>query len=151
MKTVAVSKLIEAGIDEVFAVFADLESAADRITDIVKLEMLTEGPVAVGTRWRETRIMFKKEATEEMEITAFNPPNGYTVEAESHGAHYRTEITFVAEGEGIKATMSFQATPLTWMAKIMYLVTGPMMRGMLIKCLEKDMADLKRYLETAKA
>ncbi len=151
MKPVEVSKQIQAGVEEVFAIFADLENAAERITEIIKLDMLTEGPVGLGTRWRETRMMFKREATEEMEITAFDPPNGYTVEAESHGSHYRTELRFVPHGEGTKATMTFYAQPLTLMAKIMGVLTAPMMRGTLEKCLHKDMDDLKRYLESAQA
>ena len=151
MKAVQVSIEIQAAPEAVFNVFADLERAAERITDIIKLEMLSEGPVGVGSRWRETRVVFNKEATEEMEITVFDPPNGYSVEAESHGSHYKTEFVFSPKGDGTEVTMTFEATPISFMAKVMGFFMGPMMRNMISKCVAKDMTDLKRVLEQGEA
>lgn len=48
----------------VFEAISDLEHAAERIGAIKEIEMLTDGPVGKGTRWRETRLMFGKECTE---------------------------------------------------------------------------------------
>ena len=47
----------------------DVEHAADTLSGIGAVEMLTEGPYAVGTRWRETRSMMGMTASEEMEVT----------------------------------------------------------------------------------
>ncbi len=151
MSAIHVSTTIKAPLERVFAVFADLEGAADVIEGIMKLEILTDGPVGVGTRWRETRLMFKKEATEEMEITAFDPPNGYKVEAQSHGSQYLSEFKFTPKDDGVEAVMSFEAKPLTLMARIMGFIMAPMMRGFMVKCLEKDLDDLKRHLEQGDA
>jgi hypothetical protein len=60
-------------------VFTDLDGAAERVDGIQKLEKLTDGPVGLGTRFRETRRMFRKEAAEEMEFTAFEPGRSYGV------------------------------------------------------------------------
>ena len=94
------TKRINAPLEIVWEVMSDLENAADRIDAIVKLEILTEGPVGQGTRFKETRIMFKKEATETMEITAWDPPNSYTTEADGCGCHYTSVITCEADGDG---------------------------------------------------
>jgi uncharacterized protein YndB with AHSA1/START domain len=80
--------------ERVFAAFTDLEHAAENVAAIVRVEVLTDGPVGRGTRFRETRVMFRREATEELEITAFDPPQSYTVEADSCGTHWRTTFQF---------------------------------------------------------
>ena len=83
MSTLTTSKFVQAPPEATFDAFTDLRSAPDRIEAITALEVLGDGPVGVGTRFRETRVVFKREATEEMEITAFDRPNSYAVEAES--------------------------------------------------------------------
>ena len=151
MKPVEVSKQIQAGVDEVFAVFSDLEHCAERIDGIAKLEILSDGPVGLGTRWRETRVMFGKEATEVMEITQWQPPHSYLTEAKSHGSHYLSEFRFEPQDGGTLVTMTFQARPLTLFARIMGFLMGPVMRGSIVKCFNQDMDDLKRFLESANA
>jgi len=47
----------------VFAAASDFRNAPQRIHGIKKVEMLSTGPVGVGTRFKETRVLFKKEAT----------------------------------------------------------------------------------------
>jgi hypothetical protein len=146
MAEINVKKQVEAAPDRVFAVATDLENAASRVKGIEKLEMLTDGPVGVGTKFRETRTMFGREATEDMEITAFDPPRSYEVHAESHGCRYHTVISFTPVGSGTEMAMNFQATPLTMTAKMMAVVFKPMMNS-LLKCLDADLEDLKAAAE----
>ncbi|MEL7485039.1 MAG: SRPBCC family protein, partial [Planctomycetota bacterium] len=74
MKAIHVSETVNASIEDVFAVASDIANAAERIGGIDSVEMLTEGPVGMGTKWRETRTMFGKQADETMWITAWEPP-----------------------------------------------------------------------------
>ena len=74
MKPIVVSVDIDVPIDRVFSIATDLQNAPERIGGITKLEVLTDGPFGLGTRWRETRVMFGREATEVMWVTAFDPP-----------------------------------------------------------------------------
>ncbi len=129
MGPINASKHFNAPQDIVWEVMADLENAADRIQAIVKLEVLTDGPVGQGTRFRETRIMFKREATEEMEITAWDPPNSYTTEGDGCGCHSTCVITCEPDGDGTKVTMSMSILPLSTFAKIMGVFTGWMIKG----------------------
>lgn len=64
---------IAAPRSEVFAAFADLTNLENTVKAITQVELLTEGPIGVGTRFKETRVMFGKEASEIMEITQFKP------------------------------------------------------------------------------
>ena len=127
--------------------FTDFEHAADNVSGIERLEILTDGPVGKGTRFRETRIMFNREATEEMEITQWENGKSYTVEAESCGAHYSTKFTVEPQGASTLVRMDMQVRPLTMAARLMAPL-GWLMKGAVKKCVEADMDDLKQGLET---
>ena len=64
MAKIAVSHRYDAPISRVFEVYCDIEHCDQNISAITKVEPLTDGPFGVGYRWRETRLMFKKEATD---------------------------------------------------------------------------------------
>ena len=74
-----VRKHIEAPLDKVFSAATDIPRWPERIRGIEKVELLTDGPMALGTRFRQTRTFLNRQATEEMEVTAFDPPNAYAV------------------------------------------------------------------------
>jgi len=145
---IEVSRQINAPLEQVFEVFTDLPNAPDRITGIVSVEMLTDGPMAEGTRWKETRKMMGKEATETMWITTFDPPNRYVAEAESCGTHYISILSFEPNDGGTSVTMSFEGKPLTLVAKLFSLPMGFLMKGMLRKMVAKDLEDQKAYCES---
>ena len=74
----SVETLIDAPPQVVFAAIADIESWPSAISAIAEVTLLTPGPVAVGTRFRETREMLGRKATEEMtvaEIERWLSPN----------------------------------------------------------------------------
>ncbi len=147
MASVSVEQQIDAAPEDVFRAFSDFENAAQFITGIVRIEMLTTGAVRVGTRWRETRIMFKKEATEEIWLTEFEPPRQYVAEAESNGAHYRSAFRFVPNDGGTRVTMDFEATPVSLFARLTSFLMAPMMLKSVVKVMEQDMIDLKTAIE----
>lgn len=138
---------IAAPPERVFQVASDLRGAVGRIRAITKIEVLTEGPVRMGTRFRETRTMFGRAATEEMEITAFDPPRSYAVGAESCGCRYRTELRFTPKGSGTELEFTFSATPLTFMGKFMGLLMRPLAKKMISEC-AKDLDDIAAYAES---
>lgn len=149
MGKLTASALVYAPLETTFAVYTDLAKAADRIPSITALELLTDGPVGLGTRWRETRLMFKKEAIEEMEISSFQPPHAYTVEANSNGMRYETLFEFVPEGDGTRVTWTFHSTPLTFGAKIMAPIFNLLLSGVMKKCMNDDLEALRDHCVTA--
>lgn len=144
----SVDRHVAAPPEVVFARAADFRRAPEFVSAIVKMEILTSGPVGAGTRFRETRMMFGREATEEMTVTAFEPPKRYTLSAESHGSRYHTELSFVPDGQGTRMTMTFQGTPVTLMARVMSVLMRPMMKGVAKAC-AKDLDDIKTAIERA--
>lgn len=133
--------------EKAFGAMTDFPNAPKRIPSIKRIEMLTDGPARVGTRFRETRAMFGREATETMEISRFEPGTAYELTATSCGCLYRSEIRITPRGpKDCELTMTFRATPQTTLAK----VVGFLFRGMTKSCermMRKDFEDMKRSLE----
>lgn len=146
MGRISVTKFIEAPVDRVFEVFTDLPGAPGRISSITKLEVLTDGPIGLGTRFRETRLMFKREATETMEITAFDPPRSYTTVANSCGCLYECTFRFAPQGSGTQVTAEFSWTAQTFFARLMAPL-GKLMSSMCMKAFNKDLEELKAHCE----
>lgn len=146
MAGLSITRQVSAPPERVFAVASDLRAAPTRVTGIRSLEVLDDGPIRVGTRFRETRVMFGREATEEMEIVEFDPPRSYVVGCDSCGCRYRSEFRFEPKDGGTEVTMRFDAQPLTFMAKVMGLLMRPMMKVMAKEC-GKDLEDIARAAE----
>ena len=146
MTQFTIEKYIEAPREVVFDTALDLHSAAENIRGIEKMEVLTEGPIGLGTRFRETRIMFKKKATEVMEIAVFERPSRYVFTAESHGSKYLTSYGLVQEGSGTKLVLTFTAEPQTFSTKVMGVIFSFMLKAC-ISAMEKDLDDLKSVVE----
>jgi uncharacterized protein YndB with AHSA1/START domain len=145
------SQHINASPERVFAASTDVPRWPETISAITKTELLTDGPVGIGTRFRETRVMFGKEASETMTFARFDPPREYMLTAESHGCKYETTFTFTPDAGGTRVDMNFKGEPQTFMSKAMAAVMAPMLKGTMVKCITKDLQDLKANLEAAPA
>lgn len=133
-----------------FRLFTDFDHMAQRIDSITDVELLTPGPTGVGTRFRETREMFGKKATEEMEVTDYEPDEQYVVEAQSHGTHYRSVFQFEPVGHATDVNVVFEARPVTLGARILSPL-GWLMMGATKKIFAQDVDDLKGVAERHKA
>jgi uncharacterized membrane protein len=146
---VAKSITINATRERVFEVCSDLRNAPSRIPEITGIEVLGDGPIGKGTRWRETRLMFGKEHTELLEMAEFRPPEFYAVTAHNCGTDYFTTFDFKADGpETTTVTFAFEGVPTTFVAKLASAIMAPMMKKALMKCIASDLANLKRACES---
>lgn len=149
MTNLEVSRDVSASAGVVWAVMTDIENAEDTISAIQSIVILSE-PQAfdVGTRWRETRTMFGKQATEEMWISSVDPGASYVAEAESNGAKYTTTMKVVATGErSSRVSMSFGAKPTGTMAKVMGATLGKLFENATRKALAQDLDDIAAVAE----
>jgi hypothetical protein len=91
-------------------VLTDVAHADQTLSGVEHVELITEGPYRVGTRWRETRRMFGKEATEQMQVTVAEAPTRTVIEADSSGVHNVTEFTLtLSSADATRLAMSFTA------------------------------------------
>ncbi len=139
---------IDSAREQVWKTIADIKSCGDVIASIDNIEIL-EHPTdqMQGLKWRETRIMFGKEATETMWITDAKENEYYATRAESHGSVYISRLSLTGEGDRTKLTMLFKGLPVTMIAKVMSFLMAPMIKGSLKKTIGKDLENIKSHIE----
>jgi hypothetical protein len=144
------SQQIAASPEAVFAAAEDFANAPRRIRGIRKVEMLAQSPdgaVGVGTRFRETRVMFGREMDAVMEVVEFQPGRSYTLLSPNNGCEFRTVVSVRPAGSGSEITMRFRSTPLSLGAKVMDTLMAWLFKGACVKAAGQDLADLKAAVE----
>lgn len=147
-RSVVVERRVAASQGRVWEALTDLAGMERVLGGVTKVEVLTDGGFGVGTRWRETRRMFGKEATEEMWVTVSEPPERYVVVAESHGSRYVSE--WVLRAEGPTATtilMTFSAESTGGVAGLLAKVLGAVGARAVRKAIAKDLDDVASWVE----
>jgi uncharacterized membrane protein len=150
MQDVEVRRHVAAPVQRVWDVATDLAGSPHVVRGIDAVEVLTPGPFGVGTRWRETRTMMGRSATEEMSVTAVEPLRSYRVESENRGAHYVSTFAFspAADG-GTEVTTTFGGRPTSSLMRVLAAVTAPLVRRSVSKALEQDLQDIAAAAERA--
>ena len=128
--------------DRTWAVASDFANAPGRIKAITKVEIVTPGPVGVGTRFREWR---GRHAVD-MEIAAWSPPRSYSLRGSAVGTEFLSEIRCVPDGTGTRLEMEIQARPQTFGAKLLSPLISLMSKAMVSTC-AKDLADIAAEAE----
>lgn len=147
MKSITVNIDINETKEKVWSVITDIKNSVNNISGIKKIDILEEGSPFKGLKWKETREMFGKEATEIMWIHDCQEYKYYHVRAESHGSKYYTNF-YLLEHTGItKLTMEFSAEILSPIAKILNFIIGWMFKKATIQALKKDLEDIKKAVE----
>ncbi|MBL8746868.1 MAG: SRPBCC family protein [Phycisphaerae bacterium] len=146
MGSITLTKRVNAPIERAYAVLTELDRATERIPNIKRLEVLTPGPVGRGTRFRETRMMFGKEATETLEITDVQPGRSITFEAGSCGARFSTTFTLTREGSGTLIEQVTSCTPVSFLARLMTPLSMLMMKPMK-KMMQADLDHMALAME----
>ena len=143
-----VETVIKAPRQRVFGQAIDVANWDKIVTAIEKIEILTPGPIGVGTRFRETRKMFGQEASEEMTFAEFEPGSRFLLTAHSHGTRYRTEHMFSDYRDGTRLMITFEGKPVSHAARLMS-PFGWLMCWSLQNMLAGDLDDLKSAVERA--
>ncbi len=148
MSTVAVTRLVEAPVRDVWRVFTDLRSRCDWLSTVTAVELMSSGPFGAGTVWRETRTMADgTEITEEFLVRECAVPERFVVESPGIGADYRMTYTFVpvTEGRHVGATMVTvvqDGTPTAPAGRFLALVFGGLAARTVEGALRRDLDDL---------
>ena len=146
MPRIVVEAQINAAPDRVFTYMTDLRNVAPRVSGIEKIEVVSTGPIGIGTRWRETRRFGRHEAVEEMEFTEYAPGKSFTVRCDSHGMRYISRYVLHPEQGETRVSIDFDAKPISIAAKILSPL-GRIMLGPVAKCLRQDLDDIKLVAE----
>ena len=147
MSTVAVTRLIEAPVAEVWRVFTDLPGRRGWLSTVSRVELLTDGPFGPDTVWRETRSLADTEITEEFRVVECAIPERFVVSSPGIGAEYRMTYTFVPviEGRhrgGTMATVVQEGAPTAAAGRLLALVFGGLAARTVEGALRRDLEDL---------
>jgi len=141
--TLTLTRLVHASQHLVWAVLTDLDRAPEVLRNVTRVERMTDGPYAVGTRWRETRRMMGREETEEMWVAESDPLRRTVVAASSGGAEYRT--TFELEPQPDGSTLlryTFRAETPDPSGVLLWAVFGRLGARVTRKVMEQDLEDI---------
>ncbi|ELS55952.1 SRPBCC family protein [Streptomyces viridochromogenes] len=147
-RSVVVERRIAVGQGPAWEALTDLAGMERVLSGVSKVEIITEGAFGVGTRWRETRRMFGKEATEEMWVTACEPPERYVVEAGSHGTRYVSEWLLRADGPSATTVrMTFTAVPPGGVRGLLARILGGVGARAVGQAVVRDLDDIAAAVE----
>ena len=147
---IEVNREIAAPVERVWEIVTDLSRSPEVMSSITRIEVL-EGAdeFAVGTRWRETRTMFGRDATEEMVVTDLVPGRSYTVVAHSAGTDYRSTLAVTASGDhGSLLRMTFSGEPTSAVSRVMSATIGRLFLGATRAAVEQDLSDIASAAES---
>ena len=130
--------------DRMWAMASDFENASGRIKAITKVEMMTPGPVGVGTHFREWR----GRQNVDMEIAAWSPPRSYVLRGYAMGTEFSSEIRCVPDGSGTRLEMEIHVRPQTFVAKLFSPLLALMSKAMVKTC-TKDLVDIAAAAEAS--
>jgi uncharacterized protein YndB with AHSA1/START domain len=151
MKPLSIVVHVNAPAAAVWEVLTDLEGTAQVLNGVRGVERLSaDAGYQVGTSWRETRVMFGQEATEDMTVTAVEPGRRTEVRAESHGMRYRTEFELLPvtggaeESPRTQLVMRFQGEYVQGgrVQNLLGAITAPLGVAASRKAMRQDLEDI---------
>ncbi|HLO33307.1 MAG TPA: SRPBCC family protein [Anaerolineales bacterium] len=128
-------------VEQVFAFLMDTGKLSTWQSNLIKTELLTEGPLRLGSRFREVRRLGRRESEIQGEITAFEPNKRFETSTLTK-PQVTVSYSFEAENGGTRLKHKF------------VMLTGGLMRlfepliaNSIKKESESDFETLKRILE----
>lgn len=139
---------IKAPKEVIWAFITDETKWVDNIKAILNVQVIEKPECFLGFKWKETRLMFGKEADEVMWVTDVEENVMYKTRAESHGSVYITTVAIEEKDDACILSQSFEGHPQGFMGKIMMKLLGNMMKKSTEKAVQEDLNEIKSYIES---
>lgn len=155
MSDIALSleRAIDASPDAVWRVLTDLEGFEAVLSGVTRIERLAGFGYAIGTRWRETRTVMGREATEEMEVVGIDEGRSTMIAAEANGLAYRTEFTLepTSGGDGTLLRMRFSGSYVSpsWLQRAVARLTAGIGKSVTRRMMQQDLDDIAAAAEAS--
>ncbi len=102
------TEVIDRSPTEVFAFLTEMVNGPLLIDGIVALDLVSEEPIAAGSRLRATRVFFGRKASEDFNVTAYDPPTLYALRGSEGGVDARMEFRLEAADRGTRIGMTIR-------------------------------------------
>jgi carbon monoxide dehydrogenase subunit G len=134
------SVVIQRPVEEVFDFATDLDKAPLFMPGVTKIEMLTEGGLKPGAKFRETRLIKGKERRAVIEVVQHQRPKVHAACAAMMGMKATYTVRFAQEGPGTRVDLDAEVKGnLLW----------KLFLGMISKAMEKEDGDYLNRLRDA--
>ena len=147
MSTITVKRTIQAPVDRVFAVVADVQGIPDRDPAVESIEFLSAQQSGAGTRFRETRVQGRRSTVTELEVTEQVDGEYARFVSDMGGTVWDTVFSTRSADSGTELEIRLDARPHKLLARI----ATPLIRGMVRRGMEKHIDSIKAYCETVEA
>ncbi len=146
--TLDLQETIAAPPATVWAELADVAGWSRWLPNLVQLELLGDGAFGVGMRFRETRKMFGRDATEIFEVTAAEPSHSFDLhvdgrEGSSRRGNYHFSYRLEPVAVGTCLRLDARIEGMGWFFKRI----GRLFAGGFRRALAADLAAFKRHVE----
>jgi carbon monoxide dehydrogenase subunit G len=140
----------DASPETVFRMLTDLETAREWMPGFVSREKLTEGEFGPGTEWRETRKMYGRNATEQFQVTGYEPHGKLELfvdgtKGTTGRGYFRFTYDLAPENQGTLVKLSAE---VGGMGKIMELV-GRLFLGSFKKACARDLQAMRAHMQAS--
>lgn len=157
MSTVTVTRLVHASASDVWRVLTELSARDERLTGVHSLEVLTDGPVTVGTIWRETRRQPDgSDFLEEFQVVEAVPPRRLMLASRGIGVDYRITYTLTPADSPHRqsetaVTVVQDAIPAVAWGRMLALLFGGLAARAVEGAIRNDLAELAAAAERLNA
>ncbi len=142
MPEVQVQQPFSLPLDRVWDLLVAFERYPERIHSYVAIEFDSERREGIGTRWRQTRTVFGRSHSQDIEITGWEPPHRLVLAAREAGALYETRYELASVDEYTNVTMTFSVTAKNPAAWIFVTTIGRRLLRSTGATMTQDLADL---------
>lgn len=149
-------RTVDAPTDAVWRVLTHVEGFEAVLSGVTHVERLAGVGYAIGTRWRETRTVMGREASEELEVVGIDDGRSTMLAAESNGLAHRTEFTLepvrsAGGGDGTLLRMRFSGTYVSpsWLQRAMAKLTSGIGMRVTRTMMQRDLDDIAAAAEAA--
>ena len=130
---VTIEHLIPHPVDRVYAVLTDPSRRAEWQENTSDVRLVSDGAVAVGTRWTEEQ---RGVGHVEAEITALEPGRVYAERGDSSSGTGRVTVTLTPDGDTTRLVMEVELS-LKGFKRAMEPIVAPMVRAQMPKDLDR--------------
>ena len=130
-------------IAEVFAFMSEFANDAKWQGDLVRSEKTSDGPTAVGTTGLYVQKVMGREIKNEVVVTVFEAPKRFGMKSTSGPVQFEALVNLEDMGGGTHLNLSMQGE-----AGGFFKVAEGLLKKELEKSFERDMANLKKLLES---
>lgn len=147
MPNFTLTTTINAAPNTVWDIITDIENSPNVTPEITRIEMLTQPPLRVGTRWRETRRINNREAAVVLEVSEFTTNRSYTARSALMGIEFNSQFVVTRQRDATRLDLHTTSRPLTLGGRLMSLLS-PLFTAAMKKTMQRDLDAIKSAAES---